>query len=37
MVEDTIMEDFKIFQDSEYARFLHMQVLHKVLSMPKYG
>ena len=28
---DTIMEGFWIFQDPEYARFLHMQELYKVL------
>ena len=32
-----IMEEFWIFQDSEKVRFLHMQELHKVLNMPKYG
>ena len=26
-----------MFQDSKYIRFLHMQVLHKVLNMPEYG
>ena len=36
MREDAIMEGFWAFQDSEYARFLHMQALHKVLSMPEY-
>ena len=33
---DAIMEGYWVFQNSEYARFLHMQVLHKVSSMPKY-
>ena len=37
MRQDAIMEEFCIFQESEYARFLHMQALHKVLHMPKYG
>ena len=31
---DAIMEGFWIFQDSENARFLQMQVLHKVPNMP---
>ena len=30
---DAIWEEFWIFQDSEYIRFLHMQVLHKALNM----
>ena len=34
---DAIVEGFWIFQDSEYARILHIQVLHKVLNMPEYG
>ena len=34
---DAIMEEFWIFQDSKYARFLHMQELHKVLNIPEYG
>ena len=34
---EAIMEEFSIFQDSEYARFLHMQELRKVLNMPEYG
>ena len=34
---NTIMEGFRIFQDSEYMRFLHMQALHKVLNMPENG
>ena len=37
MSQDAIMEEFWIFQDYEYARFLNMQALHKVLNMPKYG
>ena len=37
MRQDTIMQEFWIFQDSKYARFLHMQVLHKILNMPEYG
>ena len=37
MRRDAIMEGFWIFQDSKYARFLQMQVLHKVLNMPEYG
>ena len=32
---DVIMEVFPIFQDSDYARFLQMQVLQEV-NMPKY-
>ena len=28
------MKEFCIFQDSEYAMFLYMQALHKVLNMP---
>ena len=34
---EAIMEEFSIFRDSEYARFLHMQELRKVLNMPEYG
>ena len=34
---DAIMEQFWIFQNSEYARFLHRQAMHKVLNMPEYG
>ena len=37
MRQDAIMEEFWIFQSSEYLRFLHMQGLHKVLNMPEYG
>ena len=33
MHRDVIMEGFWVFQDSEYARLLDMQVLHKVLKM----
>ena len=32
MRRDAIMEEFWIFQDSEYARFLQMQALRKVLN-----
>ena len=32
-----IMEVFWIFQDSEYATFLCMQALHKVLKIPEFG
>ena len=32
-----IMEGYWVFHDSEYARFPHMQALHKVSSMLKYG
>ena len=32
---DAIMDEFRVFQDSEYARFLHMQALHKVLNVPE--
>ena len=31
------MEEFWIFQDLEYARFLQMQELRKVLYIPDYG
>ena len=34
---DTIMEEFRIFQHSENARFLDMQALYKVLNVPEYG
>ena len=34
---EAIMEEFSIFQDSGYVRFLHMQELRKVLNMPEYG
>ena len=34
---DAIMTGFGILQDSQYARFLHMQGLHKVKNMPEYG
>ena len=34
MRRHAIMEWFWIFQDSECARFLHMQALHKFLNMP---
>ena len=37
MRRDAIMDGFWIFQDSEYPRFLRMEVLHKVLNMPQYG
>ena len=37
MRRDAIMEEFWIFQDSEYASFLRMQALHKALNMPEYG
>ena len=37
MCEEAIMEEFLIFQDSEYSRFLHMQELRKVLNVPEYG
>ena len=37
MRRDAIIEGFWIFQGSEYARFLSMQALHKVLHMPEYG
>ena len=33
---DVIMKEFWIFQDSEYAKFLDMQALYKVLNMPEY-
>ena len=34
---DTIMKGFRIFWYSEYARFLRMQALHRVLNIPEYG
>ena len=34
---DITMKRFRIFQDSKYVRFLHMQALLKVLNMPEYG
>ena len=34
---DAVMEGLWIFQVSKYTKFLHMQVLHKVLNMPEYG
>ena len=37
MRRDAIMEGFWIFENSEYARLLHMQALHKVLIMPECG
>ena len=37
MRREAIMEEFWISQGSEYAWFLHMQDLRKVLNMPKYG
>ena len=30
---DAIMEGFSIFQDSKYAKFLHIQALRKVLNI----
>ena len=36
MCQDAVMEGFRIFQDFKYAKFLHMQALHKVLNMPEY-
>ena len=35
MRRDTIKEEFWIFQDSVYARFLRMQALQKALHMPE--
>ena len=32
---DASVEGFWIFQFSKYAKFLHMQALHKVLNMPE--
>ena len=34
---NAIMEEFWIFEDSEYTRFLHMQALYKVLNVLEYG
>ena len=36
MRRDAIIEGFWIFPDSEYARFMRMQVLHKVVNIPEY-
>ena len=36
MRRDAIIEEFWIFPDSEYARFMRMQVLHKVVNIPEY-
>ena len=36
MSQDAIMEGFWMFQDSKYARFLHLQALQKVLNMSEY-
>ena len=37
MRRNAIMEGFWIIQNSEYAKILHMQGLHKVLNMAEYG
>ena len=37
MRQDAIMEELRIFQDFQYASFLHMHVLHKVLNMSEDG
>ena len=37
MRQNAIMVGFWMFQDSEYAGFLHMQELHKVLHALEYG
>ena len=37
MRRDAIMEGFRIFQDSEYARFLRMQASDKLLNIAEYG
>ena len=37
MSRDVIMKEFWIFYDLEYARFLHMQALRKILDMPEHG
>ena len=37
MCWDAIIEKFLIIQDSEYARFLQMQTLDKVLNVPEYA
>ena len=31
------MKEFWKFQDSKYARFPHVEALHKVVNMPEYG
>ena len=33
---DIIIEEFLVYRDSEYLRFLHMQALKKVLNTPTY-
>ena len=35
MRRDAVMEEFWIFQNSKYARFLLMQAFHKTLNMPE--
>ena len=37
MLRDAFMEGFRIFQDSENARFLRVQALRMVLNMPECG
>ena len=37
MLRDAVIEDFWIFQDPKYTRFLHMQGLQKVLNMAEYN
>ena len=37
MPRGAIMGGFRIFQDSGYASFLHMQALHKIVNTPEYG
>ena len=37
MCWDAIIGKFLIIQDSEYARFLQMQALDKVLNVPEYA
>ena len=37
MHRNAIIEELLIFQNSEHARFMHMQALYKVLDMPEYG
>ena len=34
---DAVIEGFRIFLDSDYVRYLHMQVMHEVVNMPEYG
>ena len=37
MRRDAVIEGFWKLKNSEYAKFLHVQALHWVLNIPKYG